>query len=366
MKIFEVAEVKKKAAFALGRLNPATIGHELLVDAIKIIPGDSFLFLTDRAPKLPNDPLTPKEKLDWARKSFDGIAIGLAKTVLTAADRLYKMGYTEVTFLEGEPKLLKLLQDYNGVEKPMHNYNFDKINYKQLTRDPEAAGATAMSGTKLRGYVTNNDLNGFKSGVTQLAQSYADEMFKKLQSAMGVDSVDSPEPEFSDAAKKGMADFKAKQERAKQKKYAKAGLDQYGRSKQNTFGYGSYGAKQFADSIEESSRSRAKQACRRKGGVINSLGQCIMPKVKEEKLNEVLPAALIVPIALVSLAITLYGTVNKIMDSAEKAEALIKDSEAIKTAVANNEETFYSNMFGGKVKIVNGEVVPLERNKEVN
>ena len=337
MKIFEVAEVKKKAAFALGRLNPATIGHELLVDAIKTVPGDSFLFLTDRAPKLPNDPLTSKEKLEWARVSFNGIAIGLAKTVLTAADRLYKMGYTEVTFLEGEPKLLKLLQDYNGIEKPMHNYNFDKINYKQLTRDPEAAGATAMSGTKLRSYVTNNNLKGFKSGVTQLAQPHADEMFKKLQGAMGVDSVDSPEPEFSDAAKKGMADFKAKQERAKQKKYAKAGLDQYGRSKPNTFGYGSYGSKQFADSIEES-----------------------------EQLNEVFPALLIVPIALVSLAITVYGSISTIISSAEKSKTVLQDSKALRAAMAAGDSTFYSNMFGGKVKIVNGEVVPLERNKEVN
>ena len=332
MKIYEVTQ--KPAAFALGRLNPATIGHELLVNAIKAAPGDSFLFLTDRAPKLPDNPLTSEEKLDWARKSFDGIAVGLAKTVLTAADRLYKMGYKEVTFLEGEPKLLKILQDYNGVEKPMHNYNFDKINYKQLTRDPEAAGATAMSGTKLRSYVTNNDLDGFKSGATQLAQPYAEVMFKKLQSAMGVEQ---PEPEFSDAAKKGMADFKAKQERAKQKKFAKAGLDQYGRKKPNTFGYGSYGSKQFADSIEES-----------------------------EQLNEVLPALLIVPIALVSLAITVYGSISTIINSAEKAKTVLQDSKALRAAMAAGDSTFYSNMFGGKVKIVNGEVVPLERNKEVN
>mgnify|MGYP001241319460 FL=1 len=36
----------KQASFALGRLNPATTGHELLVDKIKAEPGDSFLFLT--------------------------------------------------------------------------------------------------------------------------------------------------------------------------------------------------------------------------------------------------------------------------------------------------------------------------------
>ena len=180
----------KVASFALGRLNPATNGHALLVDAIKKAPGDSFLFLTDRASKLPTDPLSPDEKLDWARKSFDGVSIGLAKTVLTAADRLFKMGYTEVTFLEGEPKLLKILQQYNGVEKELHNYNFDKINYVQLNRDPDAEDATGMSASKMRQTVVDNDLESFKKGVTQKALPHAEEMFKTLQGIMGVDTVE--------------------------------------------------------------------------------------------------------------------------------------------------------------------------------
>ena len=179
----------KTAAFALGRLNPATTGHELLVNAIKQAPGDSFLFLTDRAAKLPTDPLSAEEKLDWARKSFDGISVGTAKTVLTAADRLYKMGYREVTFLEGEPKLFKLLQQYNGVEKEMHNFTFDKINYVQLQRDPDAEDATGMSASKLRQTVVDNDFEAFQKGVTQSAQPYAQEMFKKLQGLLGVDAV---------------------------------------------------------------------------------------------------------------------------------------------------------------------------------
>ena len=197
MRLRQLYEAEGKvASFALGRLNPATSGHELLVDAIKNAPGDSFLFLTDRAPKLPTDPLTSQEKLDWARKSFNGISIGLAKTVLTAADRLYKMGYKEVTFLEGEPKLLKILQQYNGVEKEMHNYNFTKINYVQLKRDPEAGDATGMSASKLRQTVLDNNLDSFKRGVTKQALPHADEMFKKLQGIMGVDAVEEDLEEF--------------------------------------------------------------------------------------------------------------------------------------------------------------------------
>ena len=211
MRLRQVFEDKGKvAAFALGRLNPATNGHELLVNAIKQQPGDPFLFLTDRAPKLPDNPLTSEEKLDWARKSFDGINIGLAKTVLIAADRLYKMGYREVTFLEGEPKLLKLIQQYNGVEKELHNYNFDKINYVQLERNPEAGDATGMSGTKLRSTVVNNDLDAFKAGVTKQAQPHAEEMFKKLQGILGVDAVEENINEFvGPAIQIGMQGLKA-------------------------------------------------------------------------------------------------------------------------------------------------------------
>jgi len=186
----------KQASFALGRLNPATTGHELLVDKIKAEPGDSFLFLTDRLPKLPKDPLTAQDKLDWARKSFDGISIGLAKTVLIAADRLYKMGYTDVTYLEGiDPEkpfpLSKLLKDYNGVKKDLHDYNFSSIRVVQLPRDASAKDAKGMSGTKMRQLVADNDLEKFKKdAVTLKAQPYAEEMFKKLQGIMGVDSVD--------------------------------------------------------------------------------------------------------------------------------------------------------------------------------
>ena len=186
----------KQAAFALGRLNPATTGHELLVKAIKGAPGDSFLFLTDRLPKLPKDPLTAQDKLDWARKSFDGISIGLAKTVLIAADRLYKMGYTDVVYLEGDDPekkvfLSELLKQYNGVKKDLHDYNFNTIEVIKLPRDASSDAADGMSGTKMRQFVKDNDFQGFKrDAVTQLAQPYAEEMFKKLQGIMGVDSVE--------------------------------------------------------------------------------------------------------------------------------------------------------------------------------
>tara|TARA_B100000965_G_scaffold402594_1_gene428882 strand:- start:107 stop:1492 length:1386 start_codon:yes stop_codon:yes gene_type:complete len=181
---------KKTAAFAFGRLNPATSGHELLIEEIKRQNADPFLFLSDRASKLPTDPLSSEEKLAWAQKSFNGIAVGLAKSPFLAADRLHKMGYTDLIYLEGEPKMGKVLQAYNGRTMDQHDYNFETLNLVRLTRDPDAEDATGMSASKLRQTVMDNDIEAFKLGVTKSAVPFAEEMFKKLQGLMGVDSIE--------------------------------------------------------------------------------------------------------------------------------------------------------------------------------
>lgn len=176
----------KQAAFAFGRLNPATVGHELMVEAIKQQPGDSFLFLSDRAAKLPTDPLSPIEKLDWARLSFNGVAVGLAKTALIAADRLYKMGYTDVVFVEGEDKLFPIIEKYNGVETAVHNYKFNSITQHRLTRNPDAEDASGMSASKMRQAVIDQNFDLFKTGVTKSAQPQAQAMYDKLAQILGV------------------------------------------------------------------------------------------------------------------------------------------------------------------------------------
>lgn len=184
-------DIDKTAAFAFGRLNPATSGHELLVEEIKKQPGDAFLFLSDRPAKLPTDPLSAQEKLDWAQISFQGIAVGLAKSALIAADRLHKMGYTKLIYLEGEPKMGKVIQAYNGQTKDLHDYNFKTIDLVRLTRDPDAEDATGMSASKLRQTVLDNDYEAFQAGITNNAMPQAEKMFLKLQGIMGVDSVES-------------------------------------------------------------------------------------------------------------------------------------------------------------------------------
>ena len=174
----------KEVSFALGRLNPATTGHGLLVEALKQGPGDAILFLTDRAAKLPTDPLNPNEKLDWARKSFPDIKIELSKNIMFAASNLYDRGYRSVTFFEGEDKLGKLLEKYNGVERDHGFFDFEEIKFQRLSRNPDADDASGMSASKMRQAVIDNNFKAFSKGVTKAAQPYAKKMFDNLSTIL--------------------------------------------------------------------------------------------------------------------------------------------------------------------------------------
>jgi len=180
----------KQISIALGRLNPAHIGHGLLVEAIKQSEGDSRLYLTDRPAKLPDDPLSPQEKLAWAQKSFPDIDVKLAKNIFFAASELYKEGYTQLTILEGENKLTPLIQKYNGNEGPHGFFDFELIKQKRLTRNSDSKEADGASATKLREFAMNNDYESFEDMVTKSAKPYAKKMFKNLQGIMGVDAVE--------------------------------------------------------------------------------------------------------------------------------------------------------------------------------
>ena len=175
----------KEVSFALGRLNPATTGHGLLVEALKQGPGDAILFLTDRAAKLPTDPLNPNEKLDWARKSFPDIKIELSKNIMFAASDLYARGYRSVTFFEGEDKLGKLLENYNGIKKDHGFFDFEEIKFQRLSRNPDADDASGMSASKMRQAVMDNNFEAFSKGVTKAAQPYAKKMFDNLSTILG-------------------------------------------------------------------------------------------------------------------------------------------------------------------------------------
>jgi hypothetical protein len=184
MRIRNLFESTKVAVVAFGRLNPPTIGHEKLVNKIKNIAGDHYLFLS-HTQKPKTDPLAFDDKVAFAQKFFPGITVGhqSVRTPIQMLQMLEQQGYTDIVYVAGSDRVesfTKLFNDYNGKE-----YNFRSISVVSAgERDPDADGAEGMSASKMRAAAVAGDYDSFESGTpdSQLAK----QMYDAVRNGMGV------------------------------------------------------------------------------------------------------------------------------------------------------------------------------------
>jgi hypothetical protein len=118
---------------AFGRMNPPTIGHQKLVEKIKSIPGDHYVFLS-QSQKPQTDPLTFTDKLRYAKFFFPSVTVGHpeVKTIIQAMQKLSELGYERVIYVAGSDRVdsfTKLLNQYNGQADKAGNvpYSFKSI-----------------------------------------------------------------------------------------------------------------------------------------------------------------------------------------------------------------------------------------------
>jgi len=180
--LFEAPE--STATMAFGRMNPPTIGHAKLVDAVKSQGGDPYIFLS-QSQKPKTDPLAFADKLRYAKFFFPEVTIGNpeVKTIIQALQKIDALGYDNLIYVAGSDRVAsfeELINKYNGVE-----YNFKSIKVVSAgERDPDADGAEGMSASKMRAAAAADDLESFKQGVPN--QEVADEMFAAVRQGMGV------------------------------------------------------------------------------------------------------------------------------------------------------------------------------------
>ena len=201
MLLRELYEAPKKVAVAaFGRMNPPTIGHEKLVNAVKKQQGDHYIFLS-QTQKPKDNPLPFDVKLEFAKKSFPGVNVGhpTVRTPIQMLQMLEKLGYTDVIYVAGSDRVAsfdKLFNDYNGKE-----YNFDSITVVNAgERDPDADGAEGMSASKMRQAAAEGNLEAFSQGVPK--PDLAQKMYDAVRKGMGVKD-EQPVEEWAVPALKG-------------------------------------------------------------------------------------------------------------------------------------------------------------------
>jgi len=191
MNLRQLFENPRTAVMAFGRMNPPTIGHAKLVDAIKRQQGDHYLFLS-QSQKPKTDPLTFEDKLRYAKFFFPSITIGhpQVRTIIQALQKIESLGYENLIYVAGSDRVdsfNELINKYNGKE-----YNFSSIEVVSAgERDPDADGAEGMSASKMRAAAEQDDFENFKKGVPK--QEIADEMYKVVRQGMGVEELEPAE-----------------------------------------------------------------------------------------------------------------------------------------------------------------------------
>ena len=181
---------KKSVAFAFGRFNPPTIGHEKLINKVKSLPTNDYKIYLSRSEDPKKNPLSPRDKLSIMKKMFPtharNIEINQTNMVLDIATMLYKKGYTDVTMVAGSDRVREfenILKKYNGVKSRHGLYDFEKINVVSAgERDPDAEGATGMSASKMRAAAAKGDLNSFKKGLPKGVD--AESIMKQVRKGM--------------------------------------------------------------------------------------------------------------------------------------------------------------------------------------
>lgn len=184
-------QTSKVAVLAFGRMNPPTIGHAKLVDKIKSVPGDHFLFLShSQDPK--KDPLDFNTKLKFAKAFFPGIEIGRegVNTPVVALQYIQSLGYTDVVFVAGSDRVdgfQKLFDTYNGNPDKSGKipFQFDSITVISAgERDPDADGAEGMSASKMRAAAAAGDFESFSQGTPN--PKLAQQMYDAVRKNMGI------------------------------------------------------------------------------------------------------------------------------------------------------------------------------------
>ena len=193
MKLLELFEQSgKTAAVAFGRMNPPTIGHQKVVDAILKQKADAhYLFVsqthkpTGKNKTRYENPLPFDVKLGFIQQAFPNIDIGDTSvgTAIGILQSLEKQGFDNVIFVCGSdrvPSFTELFNKQNGVD-----YNLKSIKIVSSgARDPDADGAEGMSASKMRAAAIANDFKSFKTGLPSGLESSAEEVFTAVRQGL--------------------------------------------------------------------------------------------------------------------------------------------------------------------------------------
>jgi len=162
-----------KAVFIFGRMNPPTLGHELLISkAIEVSrkeQSDCYVILSKTQDKKKN-PIPYNHKIDAVNAALPNVNFidsESIKTIFDAVQFLIDKGYTDLTLVCGSDRAAEydaLFNKYINNTDPEKRLNLTsfKTAVAGENRDPDSDDASGVSATKARNLAKAGDFNAFK------------------------------------------------------------------------------------------------------------------------------------------------------------------------------------------------------------
>ena len=192
-----LVEEEKTAFFTMGRFNPPTMGHGMLLDKVSKAAGKNpYKIFVSQSNDTKKNPLGYKDKIKFVRKMFPKHARSVmmdtkVKNPIDAAVKLYNEGYKSVVMMADADRTREyeiLLNRYNGKEARHGFYNFKSMKFVSVGgRDPNAKGVEGVSATKQRNAAKENDFTTFAQGLPKnVSNKDAKELFNAVRKGMGL------------------------------------------------------------------------------------------------------------------------------------------------------------------------------------
>ena len=192
-----LVEEEKTAFFTMGRFNPPTMGHGMLLDKVSKAAGKNpYRVFVSQSNDTRKNPLGYKDKIKFVRKMFPKHARSVmmdtkVKNPIDAAVKLYNEGYKSVVMMADADRTREyeiLLNRYNGKEARHGFYNFKSMKFVSVGgRDPDAKGVEGVSATKQRNAAKENDFTTFAQGLPKnVSNKDAKELFNAVRKGMGL------------------------------------------------------------------------------------------------------------------------------------------------------------------------------------
>ena len=205
----EVAAKQKMplAAFCFGRMNPPTLGHNLVMAKTVATGGkNSYIFLSN-SNKAPDDPLDPATKAAFIKAIYPKYASRIVSDPVQgpiyAANWLYDKGFRNIAFIGGSDRLGN---SAGSIEKLLTGWNSGSVRttdnargptgreHVHLTfvssgdRDPDAGGLAGISGSLARKLATAGDEAGFQkaTGVGPNIKVGGKTLYQATRDGMGI------------------------------------------------------------------------------------------------------------------------------------------------------------------------------------